>query len=46
MSSRSKRVFFGEYVFLVNENVYEPAEDSFQARLFWIWVQAVGCSAF
>jgi release factor glutamine methyltransferase len=29
MSSRSKRVFFGEYVFLVNENVYEPAEDSF-----------------
>ena len=29
MSSRSKRVFFGDYVFLVNENVYEPAEDSF-----------------
>jgi release factor glutamine methyltransferase len=29
MSSRSKRVFFGDYVFLVDENVYEPAEDSF-----------------
>jgi release factor glutamine methyltransferase len=29
MPSRSKRVFFGDYVFLVDENVYEPAEDSF-----------------
>jgi release factor glutamine methyltransferase len=24
-----KRVYFGDYVFFVNENVYEPAEDSF-----------------
>jgi len=29
MPSRSKRVFFGKYVFVVDENVYEPAEDSF-----------------
>ena len=29
MLSQSKRVFFGDCVFLVNENVYEPAEDSF-----------------
>ncbi|MBT0160261.1 methyltransferase [Candidatus Bathyarchaeota archaeon A05DMB-2] len=29
MPSRSKRIFFGDYVFLVDENVYEPAEDSF-----------------
>jgi len=29
MSSRSKRVFFKDYVFSVDENVYEPAEDSF-----------------
>ncbi len=29
MSSQSKRVFFGDYVFFVDENVYEPAEDSF-----------------
>jgi release factor glutamine methyltransferase len=29
MSSRSKRVFFEDFVFLVDENVYEPAEDSF-----------------
>jgi release factor glutamine methyltransferase len=29
MPLRSKRVFFGDYVFLVDENVYEPAEDSF-----------------
>ena len=29
MSSRSKRVFFGDFVFVVDENVYEPAEDSF-----------------
>jgi release factor glutamine methyltransferase len=29
MSSGSKRVFFGDFVFLVDENVYEPAEDSF-----------------
>ena len=28
MPSRSKRVFFGDFVFLVDENVYEPAEDS------------------
>jgi release factor glutamine methyltransferase len=29
MPSQSKRVFFGKYVFSVDENVYEPAEDSF-----------------
>jgi release factor glutamine methyltransferase len=29
MPLRSKRVFFGDYVFVVDENVYEPAEDSF-----------------
>ena len=29
MSSRSKRVFFGALVFVVDENVYEPAEDTF-----------------
>jgi release factor glutamine methyltransferase len=29
MSSSSKKVFFGNLVFLVDENVYEPAEDSF-----------------
>jgi release factor glutamine methyltransferase len=29
MSSVTKRVFFGDFVFLVDENVYEPAEDSF-----------------
>jgi release factor glutamine methyltransferase len=29
MPSRTKRVFFGDYVFVVDENVYEPAEDSF-----------------
>ena len=29
MPSRSKRVFFEALVFLVDENVYEPAEDSF-----------------
>lgn len=29
MPSQSKRVFFGDYVFFVDENVYEPAEDSF-----------------
>ena len=29
MPSRSKRVFFEDFVFLVDENVYEPAEDSF-----------------
>ena len=29
MPSRSKRIFFGDFVFVVNENVYEPAEDSF-----------------
>ncbi len=29
MRSRSKRVFFGKYVFSVDETVYEPAEDSF-----------------
>jgi len=29
MPSRSKRVFFGDFVFVVDENVYEPAEDSF-----------------
>jgi release factor glutamine methyltransferase len=29
MLSRTKRVFFGDCVFVVDENVYEPAEDSF-----------------
>jgi release factor glutamine methyltransferase len=29
MSSRSKKVFFGDFVFVVDENVYEPAEDTF-----------------
>jgi release factor glutamine methyltransferase len=29
MRSGNKRVFFGDHVFLVDENVYEPAEDSF-----------------
>jgi release factor glutamine methyltransferase len=29
MPSQNKRVFFGDYVFVVDENVYEPAEDSF-----------------
>jgi len=29
MHSANKRVFFGNYVFEVCENVYEPAEDSF-----------------
>jgi release factor glutamine methyltransferase len=29
MPSSSKKVFFGDYVFHVTENVYEPAEDSF-----------------
>jgi release factor glutamine methyltransferase len=29
MPSRTKRVFFGDFVFVVDENVYEPAEDSF-----------------
>ena len=29
MRSSAKRVYFGDYVFVVDENVYEPAEDSF-----------------
>src|SRR4030065_1886646 len=29
MPSQTKRVFFEDYVFLVDETVYEPAEDSF-----------------
>jgi len=29
MNSQPKKVFFGEYVFVVSENVYEPAEDTF-----------------
>jgi release factor glutamine methyltransferase len=31
MSSWPRRVFFGEYVFEVSEEVYEPAEDTFLA---------------
>lgn len=29
MPSQTKRVYFGDFVFVVDENVYEPAEDSF-----------------
>ena len=29
MPSQTKRVYFGDLVFVVDENVYEPAEDSF-----------------
>ena len=29
MPSSVKRVYFGDHVFVVDENVYEPAEDSF-----------------
>jgi release factor glutamine methyltransferase len=29
MHSRAKRVYYGDYMFFVDENVYEPAEDSF-----------------
>ncbi|MEM4243817.1 MAG: class I SAM-dependent methyltransferase [Candidatus Bathyarchaeia archaeon] len=29
MPFSTKRVYFGDYVFFVDENVYEPAEDSF-----------------
>ena len=29
MLSQPKRVYFGDFVFLVDENVYEPSEDSF-----------------
>jgi release factor glutamine methyltransferase len=29
MPSAAKRVYFGDFVFLVDENVYEPAEDTF-----------------
>ncbi len=29
MPSYAKRVYFGDYMFVVDENVYEPAEDSF-----------------
>jgi release factor glutamine methyltransferase len=29
MPSQTKRVFFDDFVFVVDENVYEPAEDSF-----------------
>jgi release factor glutamine methyltransferase len=29
MPSQSKKVFFDDFVFVVDENVYEPAEDSF-----------------
>jgi hypothetical protein len=28
-----KRVYFGDFVFIVDENVYEPAEDSFRRKL-------------
>src|SRR4030067_1583890 len=29
MPSQTKRVYFGDFVFVVDKNVYEPAEDSF-----------------
>ena len=29
MHSQNKRVYFGNYAFFVDENVYDPAEDSF-----------------
>ena len=29
MPSSAKRAYFGDYVFVIDENVYEPAEDSF-----------------
>jgi release factor glutamine methyltransferase len=29
MSSPVKQAYFGDYVFVIDENVYEPAEDSF-----------------
>ncbi len=29
MSSTARRVFFGDFVFFVDENVYKPAEDTF-----------------
>ena len=29
MPSQTKRVYFGDFVFVVDENVYEPTEDSF-----------------
>jgi release factor glutamine methyltransferase len=29
MPLSAKRVYFGDYVFVIDENVYEPAEDSF-----------------
>ena len=29
MHSQNKRVYFGNYTFFVDENVYDPAEDSF-----------------
>jgi release factor glutamine methyltransferase len=29
MPSEVKRVYFGDYLFIVDENVYEPSEDSF-----------------
>ena len=29
MPSASKKAFFDDFTFLVDENVYEPAEDSF-----------------
>ena len=29
MPLSAKRAYFGDYVFVIDENVYEPAEDSF-----------------
>ena len=46
-----KKVYFEDHIFLVDEPVYEPAEDTFllaekwryqKMMLFWIWELAAG----